>query len=671
MNKNSKKEEKSAKHSKRRHFFSSKKSKRSSRVVDGEKFINGIIRITRKNFGVVRYGNADQAIIIKPELLGNALTRDEVKVEVSEYRRDGTGGYGKVVEIIRRAKVGYAGIVKKENNVNVFFATDSTFPSPARISQILVPKEELTDGKIVFFELDGWDPERKPFGKIIKIIGEKSRHTSIHESIALEYGFVAGFPDDVLKEGEMFIEDENTDDYKDRRDFRNITTFTIDPADAKDFDDALSYEKKPDGSIEIGIHIADVSHYVRENSALDREARARGTSVYLADRVIPMLPEILSNDLCSLVPNKDRRVMSAVVNFKNGEIKSAWFGKGLIHSNERMTYENAQERIESGEGQFADILIELNDLAKHLKQKRFDAGAISLDSDEVKFILDKDGNPIDVKKKSRKDAHKLIEEYMLLANRLVAEELSRGINVKKPVSHPMLYRVHDKPTDEKITALEEFLNGLGHDISGLKNDKDIGITLSNLLETIEDPAMKDTIQSAIVRSMQKAVYTTKNIGHFGLAIAFYSHFTSPIRRYPDVIVHRLLNHFTKTGKIKTDEIKMIEKIGQESSVQEIGAQNAERQSTRYLGIIYMKRFVSQIRKGVITGMTEHGCFVKDEESFAEGFMSFEGLGDVIVAEKTGRAKIKESGRILTLGEVIDFKVKSIDEERREIEMELV
>lgn len=658
------------KNSKGRPFFSKNNSNFKKPELNGPKTIDGVIRITRRNFGIVRYGNADQAIIIKPELLGSALTRDEVRVEVKEYKRDGTGGFGRVVEILRRAKVGYAGIVKTENGVEGFYATDSAFPSPARISSFEVPKEELTDGKIVFFELVGWDPERKPFGKIIKIIGEKSRHESIHESIALEYGFEAPFSDEVLKEAEMFVEDENTDDYKDRRDFREITTFTIDPDTAKDFDDALSYEKHEDGSIEIGVHIADVSHYVRENSALDREARTRGTSVYLADRVIPMLPEILSNDLCSLIPNKDRRVMSAVVTFKDGEIKKTWFGKALIHSDERLTYEQAQERIETGVGQFADILIELNTLAKTMKQKRFDAGAISLDSDEVKFVLDEEGNPIDVKKKARKDAHKMIEEFMLLANRLVAEELSRGVDIKKPVAHPMLYRVHDKPTDERITSLEEFLNGLGHDIA-IKNDNQVGITLSNLLDTIKDPAMRDTVQSAIVRSMQKAIYTTKNIGHFGLAISFYAHFTSPIRRYPDVIVHRLLNHYKLTGKLKTDDIKIIEKIGQESSIQETGAQNAERASTKYLGVVYMKRFLGQTRKGVITGMTERGCFVKDEESFSEGFMSFEGLGDVTVSEKTGRAKIEQSTRILTLGEIIDYKVKSIDEERREIEMELV
>jgi len=654
------------KNSKGRPFF----SKNKKPALTGPKTIDGVIRITRRNFGIVRYGNADQAIIIKPELLGSALTRDEVRVEVKEYRRDGTGGYGRVTEILRRAKVGYAGIVKNENGVDVFYATDSAFPSPARISEISVPKEELTDGKIVFFELAGWDPERKPFGKIIKIIGEKSRHESIHESIALEYGFVAGFPDEVLKEAEIFVEDESTNDYKDRRDFRGVTTFTIDPDTAKDFDDALSYERIDENTIEVGVHIADVSHYVQTGSALDNEARSRGTSVYLADRVIPMLPEILSNDLCSLVPNEDRRVMSCVVTFVNNEVKSAWFGKAIIHSDERLSYEQAQERIETKEGQFAKEIEHLNTIAHNLKQKRFDAGAISLDSDEVKFTVDEDGYPISVSKKRRKDAHKMIEEFMLLANRLVAQEIGRTVKGKQPISEPMVFRVHDKPTDERIASLEEFLNGIGHDIA-LQNETHIGAKLSDLLDSIADGAMKDTVQSAIVRSMSKAIYTTKNIGHFGLAIAFYTHFTSPIRRYPDVIVHRLLNHFVTTGNLQPEDIKELERVSAESSIQESGAQNAERASNRYLGMLYLAKHVGQIRKGVITGLTERGCFVKDEESFAEGFMSFEGLGDVVVSEKTGRAKIEGSGRVLSLGEIIDMKVKAVDEVRREIEMELV
>jgi len=457
-----------------------------------------------------------------------------------------------------------------------------------------------------------------------------------------------------------------------RRDFRDTLTFTIDPEDAKDFDDALSYKEIPDGTTEIGIHIADVSHYVRPGTALDKEALKRGLSVYLVDRTIPMLPEVLSNDICSLNPNENKLTFSAVfIIDKDAKIISKWFGKTIINSDKRFTYEEAQKSITTETGEFHHELKTLNTIAKVFREAKFRNGAIDFEADEVKFKLDENGKPLGVYRKQRFDAHKLVEEFMLLANREVAEYIYKKSENKADLSS--IYRIHDSPEGGRILELSIFLKALGYELRVDKGGKVTSKDINALLKKVEGQAEESLIKTATIRSMAKAVYDTGNIGHFGLAFEYYTHFTSPIRRYPDLIVHRILHHHLNGGKIPTREFSRLQKIANDSSEKEIRAASAERESIKLKQVEYMQEHIGETFEGIISGVTEWGIYIEEINTKCEGMVKLRDLKDDYYSldEKNYAIIGTKSKKKLSLGGKVTFKVIGADPEQKTLDYSLV
>ena len=634
----------------------------------------GIISISSKGTGYVRIPELKEDPEIDFRHLKTALHGDTVEIILHPK---GSGRQGaEVSRIISRAKVGFTGVLEQENNI-CFLKPDDT----KMYTDILIPKDGLHGAKIgqkVFVKIISWkDANKAPLGEIEKILGRVGDNDVEMEAIAIEKGFNAKLPDKVEKEGQSIKTKGITEkDYVGRKDFRKTLTFTIDPSDAKDFDDAISFREiksepaLPGGGYEIGIHIADVSYYVKTRSNLDNEARERGTSVYLVDRTIPMLPETLSNDLCSLVPHKDRLTMSAVfVIDKNAQVKSEYYGRTVIHSQKRFTYEEAEKSIHNKEAPLHKELSILNNLAKKLTKERFKEGAISLDQEEVKFVLDSKGVPIKVIKKERGDSNRLIEEFMLLANKKVAETISKGI---KKESGVFVYRIHDLPNKEKMEDLAFFLRSLGYKIT-LKDGLIPTWEINNLLEKLEGHAEKDTIHRAVIRSMAKAIYSTKNIGHYGLAFKYYTHFTSPIRRYPDIMVHRILSDYLKGIKIGKDKIQLYETMSIKASMQEKQASDAERASIKYKQVEYMSKHVGQTFSGVISGITEWGIYVEEKETKCEGLVKVRDMNDdfYIFNEKHLALIGQKKKKTYKLGDRIKIKVKNVDLEKKNIDYLLV
>lgn len=610
-----------------------------------------------------------QSIEIQPENVNRALPGDTVLISLLGQKIKNRE-QGKVEKIIKRAREEFVGVVEIHGGKTFVVPDDKRM-----YVDIFLPESSgANEGDKVLVKMADWSTLS---GEIVKVIGAKGENNTEMEAIVLERGFRVEFPPEVEREAKK-VKDEYEKGFeaeiKNRRDMRKTPTMTIDPDTAKDFDDAISFVENGDGTYEVGVHIADVSYFVTPGTALDVESEKRGLSVYLVDRTIPMLPEILSNELCSINPNEDKYTFSAVFKLdENGKVLEEWFGRTVIHSDRRFTYEDAMEVIEGKQdGPFQKELRKLNEIAKKLEKAKQYNGAINFEKDEVKFQLDENGKPISVYVKKRLETHKLVEEYMLLANRAVAKHIFMSQNQSLIKGKQSVYRIHDKPDKDRIKDLATFLNALGFD---LKN-KDGEVTskdINKLLKEVEGTANEELIKTATIRSMAKAVYSTKNIGHFGLAFAYYTHFTSPIRRYPDLLVHRFLERELKGGKIEENEYQKFESICLQSSDLEKKASDAERASVKYKQVEYMTERIGQEFMGTITGVSEWGVYIEENETKCEGMIKLKELGDDFwqLDEKNYTVKGQSSGKKYMLGDTVKFKVMGADMERRVLDYKLV
>lgn len=625
---------------------------------------DGIFKIGKNGIGYVTHKDSGFAVMVQPQHNLHALNGDRVTIKILDKKQ----GTGQVTELIKRSKNAYAGVIEKRANDIWFVSSDSREPE-MRVTPVTdLAKDNLK--KKVLVKLGTWIGDT-PLCEVIQVIGTPGENDTEMNAIVLEKGFDGAFPERVTEEAEkLHGTGIPADEIPKRRDMRGVTTFTIDPVDAKDFDDALSFQTLPDGNYEIGVHIADVSFYVTKGSALDDEAKERTTSVYLVDRVIPMLPEVLSNELCSIRQDEDKLAFSSIftINKETGKVMDTWFGRTIIKSDKRFTYEEAQEIIDAGSGLFYSELAELMRFSKIYTEERFKDGALSMDTDEVRFILDENGKPIRVMIKKRIDTMRMIEEWMLLANKYVAKKLS-----DKHAAGLAVYRIHDKPSPERVEDLVTFLKSIGYTNVPVKN----GIVPPHVLQKIIDEAAtddaRDTIQSSIVRSMAKAIYSTENIGHFGLAFDYYTHFTSPIRRYPDVMVHRLLQLTLDGEKVEPVEAAEYVRMCAYSSDREKDAQEAERESIKYKQVEYMTERIGKTFGGIITGVGKFGVYVAEAESKSEGMIRLMDLGNDFFAfdEKRNCIVGKNSKQEFHFGQRITIKVKETNLEKRLIDYVLV
>lgn len=625
--------------------------------------LEGIVDHVNPRFAYVRMGVGDD-VYVRAQDLGTAMHGDTVRLSLIS-RRKGQSPEGRVEELVKRNRTRFVGRLELSPNRFAFVVPDfKKIYQDFFIYQENVGKAQHNDKVLV--EVTRWgDGDKAPEAKIVEILGKTGENEAEIHSIMAEFDLPFRFPPHVLKESEKISDQISDSEIAARRDFRNITTFTIDPEDAKDFDDALSYRKLPNGNLEIGVHIADVTHYVREGTALDEDAFDRATSVYLVDRTVPMLPERLSNALCSLRPNETKLTFAAVFEMdQRGKVHNEWFGRTIIHSDHRFTYEQAQEVLEKKEGRFAEELTTLNDLAHKLRKERFQRGAVNFETTEVKFKLDPKGRPLAVVPKVRKDAHKLIEEFMLLANRAVATfvyKMGKGSE-----RNTFVYRSHDLPDAEKVNDFAEFAKQFGHKLN--TEGAAVSRSLNKLMDEIEGKPEQNVLQSLAVRAMAKAKYTTEAKGHFGLAFDHYTHFTSPIRRYPDMMVHRLLQHYLDHGKSvnkTTFESKCIH-----SSEREKRAADAERASIRYKQVEFMSLQEDKEYAGIITGVTDFGIFVEIIETKCEGMVRLADMKDDFyeLDERNYRVIGRRRKKVYRLGDEVTVHVKKTDIDRRMMDL---
>jgi len=631
-------------------------------------FMEGRVDLTNDGSAfIVTDDELESDIFVAPRKLRNALHGDRVKVYVYAISK-GKRKEGEIIEILQRAKMEFTGIVKLSERFAFFIPDDRKM-----MHDIFIPMSELNGAKNgikAVAEITDWPTEAKnPIGRIKHILGAQGENDTEMNAILAEYGFPLSFPAEVEHESEEISDVISKEEIARRRDFRDITTFTIDPFDAKDFDDALSFKILENGNYEVGVHIADVSHYIAPDSALDKEAFDRATSVYLVDRVIPMLPERLSNGLCSLRPKEEKLCFSAVFELdENAFIQTEWYGKTIIYSDRRFTYEEVQEVIESKEGDFKDEILKLNALAYKLRDRKFKNGAISFETTEVKFKLDATGKPIGVYVKERKDAHKLIEDFMLLANRKVAEHVSKMGKGKH--KYTFVYRAHDSPKPDALANFAQFAARFGYKIN-TKSDKETAKSLNFLMEDVEGKKEQNVLTQLAIRSMAKAIYTTKASSHYGLAFDHYTHFTSPIRRYPDVMVHRLLFHYLNGGQSANAE--HYEKLCSHSSQMEKKAADAERSSVKYKQAEYLRDQVGNIFTGIISGVTEWGMYVEIIENKCEGMIRLRDISDdfYTLDEKNYCIIGQRKKKTYQLGDEVKIRVKNVDLTKKQIDFSLV
>jgi len=631
-------------------------------------YIIGTVDMKQTSKAYVIPDNGTDDIFISPNNTNHALNNDKVKVYLFP-RRKGRKPEGQITEIISRSKTSFVGSIQRHAKY-AFFIPDST----SMPVDIFIPLEDLngaTEDDKVLVEMTEW-PERanNPFGKVVQILGKHGENNTEMLSILAEYGFPLSFPDAVEAEANAIPEEIPQEEINKRRDFRNITTITIDPSDAKDFDDALSIRKIKDGLWEIGVHIADVSHYVKEGSVIDKEAEKRATSVYLVDRTIPMLPERLCNFICSLRPNEEKLAYSVIFDItEKGEVKDSRIVHTVIKSDRRFTYEEAQNIIETKEGDYKEEVLAMDHIAKTLREKRYAAGAINFDRYEVKFEIDEKGKPLSVYFKYSKDANKLVEEFMLLANKTVAEKVGKVPHGKTAKVLP--YRIHDLPDPDKLDNLSQFIARFGYKLRTSGTKTDISKSINHLLDDVQGKNEENLIETVSIRAMQKAKYSVHNIGHYGLAFDYYTHFTSPIRRFPDLMVHRLMTKYLEGGRTAS-ESKYEDLCVHSSDMEQIAA-NAERASIKYKQVEFMSERLGETFDGVISGVTEWGLYVELNENKCEGMVPVRDLDDDYYEfdDKNYCLKGRKKHRTYSLGDAITIKVARANIEKKQLDFALV
>ncbi|WP_299015032.1 ribonuclease R [uncultured Polaribacter sp.] len=660
-------------------------------INEDRKYSLGTLDVTSNGNGYFITDDYEHDIFIPNNNLGKGLQGDLVRAYVYKRRRSNKLE-ADVVEIIDRAKTEFVGVLQKSKNFGFVIPDNHKMYADIFISESKMNGAEHGD-KVQAKLLDWPENSKNPFGKITNVLGKPGDHNTEMHSILLEYDLPYEFEPEVEKEAENLPIEITEKEIAKRRDMRGDLTFTIDPKDAKDFDDALSFTKLENGNFEVGIHIADVSHYLQPDTVLDDEAYDRATSVYLVDRVVPMLPEMLSNGVCSLRPNEEKLTFSAVFEInKKAQIVGEWFGRTVTYSDQRFAYEEAQSIIENCKlsddikpytmpletsiidkeyevtPEIVEATLKLDELAKILRKKRMKQGAISFDRVEVKFNLDEEANPVGVFFKSSKDANKLIEEFMLLANRKVAEYIGRKQG--KPSGKTFIYRVHDEPDIEKLASLQNIISKFGYKIN-TETKESTSESLNQLLNDVQGKAESNMIETLTIRSMSKAVYTTQNVGHYGLAFDYYSHFTSPIRRYPDVMTHRLLQHYLNGGE--TPKPLLYEEKCKHSSKREELASKAERSSIKYMQVKYMQDHKDEVFDGVITGVTEWGIYVEISANKCEGMVRIRDIkSDYYIFDEAQYAIVGQATKHLyQLGDNVKVQVKKTDLERKHLDFNLV